>query len=131
MAGEINSEGKVIVFLKLIRWQNLLMIAITQFLVRYCLIMPAFTVEYKVINVFPEHLDKLQFLLLVASTLLIAAGGYIINDIQDIFIDKINKPGKNKVNNGISEAFARKLYYSLSTLGVVCGFIIALRIEKI
>ncbi len=119
------------IFLALIRWPNLLMIAITQFLVRYCLIMPAFIVEYKVLNVFPEHLDKLEFLLLVTSTLLIAAGGYIINDIQDTSIDLDNKPGKNKINNGISEDFALKLYYVLTATGVVCGFATALMIEKI
>lgn len=118
------------VFLKLIRWPNLLMIAITQFLVRYCLIMPAFIVEYKVLDVFPEHLSKLQFLLLTASTVLIAAGGYIINDIYDTSIDHDNKPGKNKINNGISESVALKYYYVLTTIGILAGFIVAFSIGK-
>ena len=131
MAGEIISANKFMIFLKLIRWPNLIMIAVTQFLVRYCLIMPAFTVEYKVIDVFPDHLNKLQFLLLVASTLLIAAGGYIINDIQDTSIDLENKPGKNKINNGISEAFALRLYYILTIIGIACGFATAIMIQKL
>ena len=131
MAGEIRSENIVAIFLKLIRWQNLLMIAITQFLVRYCLIMPAFTVEYKVLNVFPDHLNKLQFIFLVASTLLIAGGGYIINDIQDITMDHNNKPGKNKINNGISEKNALNIYYAVTIIGVIIGFYTAFTIEKI
>ena len=130
MAGEMITENKLVIFLKLIRWPNLLMIAATQFLVRYCLIMPAFTVEYKVISIFPDHMDKLQFLLLVISTLLISAGGYIINDIQDTSIDQENKPGKNKINNGISETLALKIYYILTISGVICGFVTALMIGK-
>ncbi|HQW23155.1 MAG TPA: geranylgeranylglycerol-phosphate geranylgeranyltransferase [Bacteroidia bacterium] len=118
------------IFLKLIRWPNLLMIALTQFLVRYCLIMPAFIVEYKVLDVFPDHLSKLQFLLLTASTVLIAAGGYIINDIHDTSIDQDNKPGKNKINNGISESAALKYYYVLTSIGILAGFIVAFSIDK-
>ena len=95
------------------------MIALTQFLVRYCLIIPAFIVEYKVLDVFPDHLSKLQFLLLTASTVLIAAGGYIINDIHDTSIDQDNKPGKNKINNGISESAALK-YSHCSTFSFEC-----------
>jgi len=106
------------------------MIAITQFLVRYCLIMPAFVVEYKVVDVFPEHLSKLQFMLLVISTIFIAAGGYIINDINDTSIDNDNKPGKNKINNGISESLALKLYYTFNAIGVIAGFIVAVSISK-
>ncbi len=127
----MKSESIIAVILKLIRWPNLVMIVITQFLVRYCLIMPAFTVEYKVTNVFPDHLNKLQFILLVISTLLIAAGGYIINDIQDTSIDQYNKPGKNKINNGIKEESAFKLYYILSAIGAACGFFVAFSIGKI
>ncbi len=92
--------------------------------------MPAFIVEYKVLDVFPEHLSKLQFLLLTASTVLIAAGGYIINDIYDTSIDHDNKPGKNKVNNGISESVALKYYYVLTTIGILAGFIVAFSIGK-
>ena len=92
--------------------------------------MPAFIVEYKVLDVFPEHLSKLQFLLLTASTVLIAAGGYIINDIYDTSIDHDNKPGKNKINNGISESVALKYYYVLTTIGILAGFIVAFSIGK-
>ena len=92
--------------------------------------MPAFTVEYKVVDVFPNHLSKLLFSLLTFSTVLIAAGGYIINDIYDTSIDKDNKPGKNKINNGIAEASALKLYYALTSVGVLFGFIVAISIDK-
>lgn len=118
------------IFFKLLRWPNLFMIALTQFLVRYCLIIPAFVVEYNVSGTFPTHLNKFEFLLLVASTLLIAGGGYIINDINDTSIDKDNKPGKNKINNGVSETLATKIYYGFTFIGVLSGFIVAIAIGK-
>jgi 4-hydroxybenzoate polyprenyltransferase len=37
-------------------------------------------------------LDDFHFFLLVISTLLIAAAGYVINDYFDVKIDSINKP---------------------------------------
>jgi 4-hydroxybenzoate polyprenyltransferase len=92
--------------------------------------MPAFIIQYKVNGEFPDHLNKIQFLLLVASTLLIAAGGYIINDINDTGIDAVNKPGRNVIGNGISESNAMRVYYGFSTIGVVLGFIVAMQIGK-
>ncbi len=116
--------------IKIIRWPNLLLIVLTQFLVRYCLIIPAYSVEYYVSGLFPDHLSKALFFLIVISTVLIAAGGYIINDIYDTDIDKINKPGINKINNGISESFAYKYYYAFTTIGIISGFIVAINIGK-
>lgn len=69
-------------WLKLIRWQNLLIIALTQFLVWWCVILP----------VGPHLLDARNFMLLMLSTVAIAAAGYIINDYFDIKIDQVNRP---------------------------------------
>ena len=121
----------MIYFFKLIRLPNLIMIAATQFLVRYCLIIPAFLTEKKVTGEMPLHLNKIQFLLLVLSTLLIAAGGYIINDIYDTEIDEINRPGKNVIGRNISEASAMKWYYAFTLPGILFGFIVAFQIDKI
>lgn len=121
----------MIYFLKLIRLPNLIMIAVTQFLVRYCLIIPAFLTEKKVTGEMPPHLNKIQFLLLVLSTLLIAAGGYIINDICDTDIDKTNRPGKNIIGKNISEATAMKWYYAFTFSGILFGFLVAFQIDKI
>ena len=71
-------------WLRLIRWNNLLIIFLTQLLVWWCVLLPES----------PVVLTPLNFLLLALSTVLIAAAGYIINDYFDIKIDAINKPDK-------------------------------------
>jgi 4-hydroxybenzoate polyprenyltransferase len=71
-------------WLQLIRWQNLLIILLTQFLAWWCVVLPGS----------PGILNPRNFCLLAISTMLIAAAGYIINDYFDIKIDTINKPGK-------------------------------------
>ena len=71
-------------WLQLIRWKNLLIIFLTQFLAWWCVVLPGP----------PKILTLFNFLCLAISTVLIAAAGYIINDYFDIKIDSINKPQK-------------------------------------
>jgi len=101
------------------------MIILTQYLVRYCIILPAFETESLITGEYPTHLNDLNFLLLVLSTVLIAAGGYIINDVYDVETDAINKPGKNIVGSLISSRTATIVFLSLSLSGIVIGFYIA------
>ena len=51
-------------------------------------------------------IDGLNFILLVVSSVLIAAAGYIINDYFDINIDQINKPTANVVDKIVSRRWA-------------------------
>jgi len=83
-------------WLRLIRWNNLLIIFLTQLLVWWCVLLPESPVE----------LTPLNFLLLALSTVLIAAAGYIINDYFDIKIDAINKPDKVVLENSIPRKHA-------------------------
>ena len=69
---------KLLDFFSLIRWKNLAIIALTQYLIRYTLIVPFID--------FPS-LNDIEFLILVFSTILVAAAGYIINDYFDIQVD--------------------------------------------
>src|SRR5438046_1643334 len=107
----------MISFLRLIRFPNLLIIAGTQLLIRYCLIMPAYILQFNRAHIFPTYLSKIGFGILMLSTLLIAAAGYIINDVYDTGIDAVNKPGKNLIGKEFSEKFARKLFYIFSAIG--------------
>ena len=91
-------------FLQLIRWPNLLIVALTQFLLYQFILLPYFTAHQ-----IEPALDFLHFSLLVITTVFIAAGGYVINDIVDIEIDKINKPEKSTVKNTISLHLARSI----------------------
>jgi len=63
-----------------------------------------------------------HFFILCFSTILIAAGGYIINDYYDIKIDLVNKPRKLVVGKFISRRMAITWHLSLSFTGIVIGF---------
>jgi 4-hydroxybenzoate polyprenyltransferase len=58
----------------------------------------------------------------VLSCLFITAGGYVINDIEDEAIDRINKPDKVIVGRLISKPAAFNAYLLLSSLGIFFGF---------
>ena len=79
----------VTAFFRLIRWPNLLFIALTQLLFYYCIIVPSLPVHYYQLN---AKLTPALLYLLVAASVFIAAAGYIINDYFDINIDQVNKP---------------------------------------
>nr|WP_315207710.1 geranylgeranylglycerol-phosphate geranylgeranyltransferase [uncultured Flavobacterium sp.] len=100
-------------FLKLIRYQNLLMLAFMQLIFRY--------VFFKFQDI-PLALADWQYVLLVLSTILIAAGGYVINNVFDQNTDTINKPNNVIVGKTISETNAYNLYIGLTVTGVAIGF---------
>ena len=108
-------------YLKLIRYQNLLLLAFMQFVFRYGFL--------KWQNV-PLSLADWQYALLVLSTVLIAAGGNVINDIFDQETDEDNKPEKVIVGNTISEAMAYNIYVALNITGVGIGFYLSNVIMK-
>ncbi|MUU78385.1 geranylgeranylglycerol-phosphate geranylgeranyltransferase [Winogradskyella endarachnes] len=107
----------MIYILNLIRWKNLLMIAFVQYIIKYALLIP-FEDSHGVVT----SLSHFNFFLLVLATLLIAAGGYVINDINDIETDTINKPNKVIVTKNISEKDAYSLFIALNIIGVGLGF---------
>lgn len=112
-------------FLNLIRWKNLLIIALMQYLVKYALLLP-FRESHGILI----SLSDFNFFLLVLATVCIAAGGYAINDVYDIETDKINKPEKLIVNKHITEKNATNLFMALNIIGVGLGFYLANGIGK-
>lgn len=103
-------------WLKLIRPLNLLLLAITQYCIDIFILQPNF-------NKYGLHftLSEWQFALLVLATLLICAGGYIINDYFDVEIDAVNKPDKQIVGKFIAPKKAFNAYLMLSFLGLAIG----------
>jgi 4-hydroxybenzoate polyprenyltransferase len=99
--------NKFLEFTKLIRFKNLVMIALTQVLFKYSLI-----------NMYLENfsLNSFQFIIYLLALLLVVAGGYIINDIYDIETDKINRKENQIVGNSISSKSAFNFYYLLNSL---------------
>jgi len=114
------------VFFRLLRFPNLIIVAITQYLLQYLLIVPLI----KQNGLVPD-LDVLHFSLLVLSTMIIAAGGYIINDILDLPIDKINKPDQLIIEKKIPIPVAYWLYSGLTFLGFAISFYLAIHVQNL
>ena len=118
-------------FLKLIRWQNLLMVVLTMVLMRYAVLAPVISkIGVILIKGSGEEIPmSLQFpwydfILLVAATVFITAGGYVINDYFDIKTDLINK-GKVIVGTKIPRRKAMMWHSILNVAGVSAGFYIS------
>lgn len=75
-------------------------------------------------------LSDWQYALLVVSTVLIAAGGYVINDIFDQETDIINNPKNTIIGNSISEGNAYYIYVGLTITGVAIGMYLSNVIQK-
>ncbi len=74
------------------------------------------------------QLDGFIFFLLVLATLLLAAAGYVINDLYDVDSDKINKPDKVIISNIFSLKFAENLNLVLNAISIGIGIYISLKI---
>ncbi len=103
-------------FVKLFRLPNLLIIAITQYMMRYFIIRPFLNV-----NNFELQFNNFHFFLLVLSTVFIAAAGYTINDYFDTKTDRLNKPERVVIDKVISRRFAIKTHTILNVLGLAIG----------
>ncbi|UOK41889.1 MULTISPECIES: geranylgeranylglycerol-phosphate geranylgeranyltransferase [Flavobacterium] len=109
-------------FFKLIRFQNLLMLALTQLVFHFLF--------FKNQQDLPLALADWQFILLVIATVTIAAGGYVINNIMDQETDGFSKPNNVIVGKHISEGMAYNIYVTLNIIGVGIGFYLANIIQK-
>lgn len=111
-------------FLQLVRWPNLLFIIITQLLFYYCIILPSLPPDY---FQSPYALQALVLYLLIAASVCIAAGGYIINDYFDINIDQVNKPEKRVVEKSIKRRTAILLHWFFTFVGIAISFYVSLK----
>ena len=108
-------------YLNLIRWKNLLIIALVQVLIKYALFLP-FKIDIT--------LNWFGFTLLVLSTLCIAAAGYVINDVYDVETDLVNRPDKVIIGKSVSEKTANNLFIILNVIGVLIGFYLSHLVGK-
>jgi len=65
-----------------------------------------------------EIVQEPEIFYLSLATMMVAAGGYIINDYYDIKIDMINKPNRVVLNKYISRRFGIVLHLILNTLAL-------------
>ncbi len=107
MATYLNSNQRVfviksLVFFSLVRWYNLLLIAIAQYLTAIKILNP----QLRVLQV----LAMPQLHWIVLSTALITAGGYLINAFYDYEKDLANHGEEVIINKIISKRFAINAY---------------------
>jgi 4-hydroxybenzoate polyprenyltransferase len=114
-----------VAFLKLIRWPNLVFVALTQILFFYCIL----PFVYKGIQ--PTTLSSNIFYLLIIASITIAAAGYIINDYFDLNIDLINKPSKLIIENHINRRWAIVLHLCLSAIGFILSCYVGYKLRNI
>lgn len=109
-------------FFILIRLKNLIIIALTQYLIRYAIIEPMIS-----LSSFELQLSHFNFFLMSLATVLIAAGGYIINDYFDTRIDRVNRPDLVVIDTYIKRRVAMGAHVVASIAGIVIGFYVALQ----
>lgn len=108
----------IVSFARLTRVWNLIIIALAQYLTA------AFLIDFSTV------LDPRLFVLTV-STLMIAAGGYIINDYYDIKIDLINKPERVVIGKSITRRYAILFHTLLSLGGTFLGLFLSWKIAVV
>ena len=118
----------VAAFFRLIRWPNLIFIALTQALFYFCILIPSF---YQGDPVRENILKPEDFVWLCLSSVFIAAAGYIINDYFDLNIDRVNKPGKVVVEEIIKRRWAIIWHWILSGIGIGIGFYLSWKLKNI
>lgn len=114
----------LVAFFRLVRSLNLVFIAFTQLLFLICIVMPVFGQSGM-----PVPIPVYQFVLLMIASILIAAGGYIINDYFDLNIDRVNKPGKLVVEKIIKRRWAIVWHLVLSAAGILISAFVAWKIR--
>jgi 4-hydroxybenzoate polyprenyltransferase len=111
-------------FLRLVRFPNLVFIALTQVLFYFCILAPL-QLHY------PEArmaMGRMELWLLIAASICIAAGGYVINDYFDLNIDKVNRPDSLVIERSIKRRWAIVWHLALSITGLVLSFVVCRRI---
>lgn len=114
----IQKRSFIEAMLRLTRAGNLIMIAFAQYFTAACLI-GLYTIK------------DLRLLLVVMSTVMIAAAGYIINDYYDVKIDYINKPERVVIGKGITRRYAILFHVLLSAAGILLGTVVSLKIGAV
>lgn len=120
----LYNSSPFLLLLRLIRMPNLLLVALTQYIINFHVIHPGLDA----LSVSGQFSD-FHFHLLLTVTLLITASGYLINDIHDIHADEFNKPEKRIVGKYISFATAYWLYFCCCISGYMLALYLAFYVE--
>jgi 4-hydroxybenzoate polyprenyltransferase len=118
-------------FFNLIRWKNLLIVILTMVLMRFAVLGPVISkIGVILLKGTGEEVPMVlqfslvDFVLLIAATVFLTAGGYVINDYFDIKTDLINK-GRVIVGTKIPRRQAMMWHNIFNIAGVSLGFYIS------
>ncbi len=104
---------------RLVRFPNLLLIALTQSLIWFSLLKPVI-----IQSNFTPYLSTFEFVLYVLCTICIAAAGITVNDLYDVKVDLINKPQSQIVGKWISIEDTYRIYILLVLAGaLIAGYL--------
>jgi 4-hydroxybenzoate polyprenyltransferase len=108
-------------FIRLVRPINIVVIFLTMYSLRFFYT----NLQIKLPNT--TIFERIDFFLLVFSTLLIAAGGNVINDYFDVKADKINKPEKLIISKYINQRFAILSHWFLNGFALLIGTYLSIK----
>ncbi len=106
---------------KIIRWKNLLIISLSQIFIKF------FFIDFFIQK---DQLLNENFVILLIITILIAASGYIVNDIYDYNLDQINKPEKVVLGKFLKSRDAIIIYMMFNCLAIVLSIFLCMKIEQ-
>lgn len=112
--------------MRLVRWSNLLFLAVLVWVMEKWVVVPLLDKA-----AFGEQLPWFLLLLIGCAIVLIAAGGYVINDYFDVKIDRINRPDAVVVTRSVSKPAAMRLSLFLSGIGIACGIVAAVLLRSL
>ena len=127
----------MLTYIKILRLPNLLLLALAMYCVRFFLIGTWLHEANTWFSSIPTDrpitfsMSNSLFALLVISSILISAAGYIINDYFDMKSDNVNRPGSNKVGKGVSRRMAMLLHIVLNIIGIIIGAYLAYKCHVI
>jgi 4-hydroxybenzoate polyprenyltransferase len=117
-------------FIKLIRLPNLLIIVLTQYVIRFAIMLP-------MLDTITTHVDgvdlvlqmtEFDFFLLSLSTVMVAAAGYIINDYFDVKVDRVNRPNSIIVGKYIKRRVCMGAHIVISSIAILLGAYLAYKL---
>ena len=111
--------------MRLVRWSNLLFLGALVWVMEKWVAVPILNAA-----AYGEQMPWYILLLLEIAVILIAAGGYVINDYFDVKIDRINRPDAVIVTRTISKPAAMRLSICLSAAGTACGILEAILLRS-
>ncbi|WP_420603944.1 geranylgeranylglycerol-phosphate geranylgeranyltransferase [Flagellimonas sp.] len=110
---------KLLSLFSVVRGYNILIITLAQYLASIYILSPDSPLRHVILDV--------NLFLIVTSSALVIASGYIINNFYDAEKDLINKPTKSMLDRLVSQRFKLTTYFILNLLAVFAASYISFR----